>query len=90
MYRLGWPLSTFLASLGIPLLVKIIVFYDDEAHVYVATSPDVKGLVVESSDFEELKREITDLVPELLSLNRPNLRSKPATDLTFTQHLSHA
>ena len=90
MYRLGWPFSTFFASIGVPLLINIEVFHDDEANVYVATSADIKGLVVEAETFEELKNEVMVLVPELLSLNKPNLRTKPSTNLSFTQHLSHA
>jgi hypothetical protein len=90
MYRLGWPFSIFLGSIGIPLLIKIEVICDVEAGVYVATSSDLKGLVVEAETLDAVKIEVMALVPELLSLNIPKLHKRPSTDLSFTQHLSLA
>jgi Domain of unknown function (DUF1902) len=49
--------------------INIDVFHDDEANVYVATSPNLKGLVIEAVTLEELKNEVATLVPELLALN---------------------
>ena len=86
MYRLGWPLSTLFASLGIPLIIKIEVIHDEDANVYVATSQDMKGLVIEAETLEALIKEAQALIPELLALNNPKLHQKPATDLFL--HLS--
>jgi hypothetical protein len=85
MYRLGWYFATWFAKLGIPLLIKIEIIHDDEADVYIATSSDLKGLVVEAETLDELEKEVFDLVPELLALNNLNLQTKAATHLSFSQ-----
>jgi predicted RNase H-like HicB family nuclease len=74
MYRLGWPCATFFAKMGVPLLIKVEIIRDTEADVYVATSPDLKGLVVEAETLDELEKEVWELVPELLTLVQ-NLKS---------------
>ena len=53
---------------------KIIVdaIWDDEAHVFVATSSDVPGLVTEADTWEALQRKLDVLIPELLELNGDN------------------
>ncbi|MBL6986062.1 MAG: DUF1902 domain-containing protein [Methylobacter sp.] len=85
MYRLGWPCATLFAKMGIPLLIKVEIIHDNEADVYVATSPDLKGLVVEAETLDELEKEVWSLVPELLSLDKPRLRVKAVTHLSFFQ-----
>lgn len=85
MYRLGWPLAAFVAELGLSLLIKVEIIHDNEANVYVATSPDLKGLVVEAETLDELEKEVWSLVPELLMLDKPTLRTKAATHLAFFQ-----
>ena len=74
MYRLKWPFARFVASLGFRLSIKINVVFDEEANVYIATSHDLKGLVVEAETLDELKQEVALLIPEMISLNMPNLR----------------
>lgn len=74
MYRLGWPCAAFFASFGMPLLIKVEIIHDKEADVYIATSPDLKGLVVEAQTLVELEKEVWYLVPELLVLDMPMLR----------------
>ncbi|WP_019864463.1 DUF1902 domain-containing protein [Methylovulum miyakonense] len=85
MYRLGWPCAAFFASLGLSLLIKVEIIHDDEANVYVATSLDLKGLVVEAETLDELEKEVRDLVPELLTLNLPKLHAKAGTHVSFFQ-----
>ena len=66
MYRvgnLGWRVA---ARIGIPLKVRIDVIFDDEAKVFVATSEDLKGLVVEAATVEELWAEIKQCACDLL------------------------
>ncbi len=72
--------------MGIPLLIKVEIIHDDEANVYVATSSDLKGLVVEAETLDELEKEVLDLAPQLLELDNPKLHSKTATHLSFIQH----
>lgn len=48
----------------------IITFtWDDEAAVWIATSNDIPGLVLESSSYEALVEHTRFAIPELLSLN---------------------
>ena len=51
----------------------IDVLWDEEAAVWVATSKDVPGLVLESGSFDALVERVRVAVPELLRLN-----SKPS------------
>jgi Domain of unknown function (DUF1902) len=52
-----------------PLRAVIRVLWDSEANVWVATSDDIPGLVVEASSFDDVVKEVRVLVPELLDLN---------------------
>lgn len=45
------------------------VMWDDEACVWVATSEDIPGLVLESGSFDALVERVRFAVPELLELN---------------------
>jgi len=85
MYRLGWLFAEFFASIGIPLLIKVNVLYDSEVNVYVATSSDLKGLIVEAETLDELEREVKRLIPEILELNKPNLVKIKSTYCAFHQ-----
>lgn len=75
--------KAYLAEMGMPLLIKVQIIHDKEANVYVATSPDLKGLVVEAETLDELEKEVWDLVPELLTLDMSKLRVKAVTHLSF-------
>lgn len=48
----------------------INVAWDDEAAVWIATSDDVPGLVLESGSFDALVERVRVAVPELLELNK--------------------
>ena len=50
---------------------KIQLLWDNEASVWVATSTDVPGLVLESGSFDALSERVRYAIPELLELNRP-------------------
>ena len=71
--------------MGVPLLIKVEIIHANEANVYVAASLDLKGLVVEAETLGELEKEVWDLVPELLSLDKPKLWIKAVTHLSFFQ-----
>lgn len=45
--------------------------WDNEANVWVATSNDIPGLVLESGSFDALLERVRFAVPELLKLNSP-------------------
>lgn len=48
----------------------INITWDEEAAVWVATSEDVPGLVLESGSFDALVERVRSAVPELLQLNQ--------------------
>lgn len=58
-------------------VVKLV--WDTEANVWVATSDDIPGLVLESGSFDALIERVRFAAPELLELNHT---SAPAS-LTF-------
>ncbi len=85
MYRLGWPCAIFFAEMGVPLLIKVEIIHDNEVNVYIATSLDLKGLVVEAETLDELEKEVWELVPELLTLDKRKLHVKAVMHLSFFQ-----
>lgn len=66
-YPIGWIFSGMAERLGVPIGARIHVVFDPEAVVYIATSKDVKGLVVEADTFEQLITETNELIPILIS-----------------------
>ncbi len=51
----------------------IITFtWDNEADVWIATSKDIPGLVLESGSFDALMERVRYTIPELLELNHSN------------------
>ena len=43
--------------------------WDEESAVWIATSDDVLGLVLEDESFDRLSKKVEDAIPELLELN---------------------
>lgn len=66
MYRVGFPGWKIAAKLEIPLLLRVNVIQDTEAGVYVATSPDLDGLVVEVDSLDKMFQEVYSCVDMLL------------------------
>lgn len=53
----------------------VITFtWDDEADVWVATSKDIPGLVLESGSFDALLERTRFAIPELLELNSSEIK----------------
>ena len=53
----------------------VITFtWDDEAGVWIATSNDIPGLVLESGSYDALLERTRFAIPERLSLNAPELQ----------------
>ncbi len=48
----------------------IDTIWDDEAAVWIATSDDIPGLVLECGSLDALFEKVRIAIPELLSLNR--------------------
>jgi len=86
MYPVGWPLWKMLARAGVPLRFTLVVHFDSEARVFWAESPDLKGLVVEGADLDEVRREALlaadGLLEDYLQTARtPKLRLRPRLDM---------
>ncbi|MCL2398539.1 MAG: DUF1902 domain-containing protein [Defluviitaleaceae bacterium] len=47
---------------------RITFTWDNEAFVWIATSEDIHGLILEHSSFDTLVERVRQAVPELLSL----------------------
>lgn len=45
---------------------RVVFVKDDEANVWVATSEDVPGLVLESESIDRLMEKVSYAIPELL------------------------
>lgn len=45
------------------------LLWDNEASVWIATSEDIPGLILESGSFDALLERVRFAVPELLELN---------------------
>ena len=56
-------------SRGFDMVYNVDFNYDPEAEVWVATSEDITGLVLESESYDELVKKVKNAVPELLELN---------------------
>jgi len=48
---------------------KIEAFWDQEAQVWVAESPDILGLVTEADNLDRLTSKLKQMIPELLAAN---------------------
>jgi predicted RNase H-like HicB family nuclease len=49
--------------------IGVEAFWDEEAHVWVASSNDVPGLITESDTMEHLMQKLKVVIPELLQAN---------------------
>jgi predicted RNase H-like HicB family nuclease len=64
----------------------ITLFWDDEASVWIAESPDIPGLILESHSFDDLIERVKIAVPELLEVSGTRL---PEVKLHFkAEHLA--
>ena len=59
---------------------KIHFQWDSDAQVWVATSDDIPGLVLESGSYDALVERVRYAIPELLELNS---QTAPYYNLTF-------
>lgn len=53
---------------------KVKMLWDSESNVWVATSDDIPGLVLESESLDTLVARTKDAIPELLELNGKPIR----------------
>jgi hypothetical protein len=83
MYRIGFPLWTIAARLGIRLSLRVDVVEDTDAGVYIGTSNDLPGLVCEATDIEALTSEIHATARELLETRLQQSINAPVANLRF-------
>ena len=71
------------------LSITIDARWDDEAGVWLATSPDIEGLVVEATTWPAMIEEVRLVLPDLLELSG---QDGAALSLTFKaeEHLDLA
>lgn len=87
-YRYGWPFGPFLAKAGFPTKIRVDVFRDEEAGVFVGTTSDVRGLVVEAESLDQLVKETLDLIPELVHASAAS--SNDVVDVRLRSRVCHA
>ena len=61
---------------GFDMEYTVNFLYDDEAEVWIATSEEIAGLVLESESYDRLIEKVKLAVPELLELNGQPAASK--------------
>lgn len=79
MYRVGLPFWKTFAKIFGSATFRVEVAYDRDARVFIATSPDLKGFVVEAATADELLREANDVVAMLMDehLNGEKMKIEP-------------
>lgn len=82
MYPASWPFAVLADRVGVPLLVRVHVTFDSEAQVFIADSPDVRGLLLEGSSLDEIEREARDLAPHLVA-SHFNRAASPRTKISY-------
>ena len=60
---------------------NVLFTWDDDVDVWIATSKDIPGLVLEDESFDALLREVSLAAPTLLELNK-NVRADITLDLS--------
>ena len=90
-YRVGWPFWQAFARRGVTLTLRVHVMRDEEVGVYVATSPDLQGLVAEAETLDELATNVKAAAVDLLEgeLKSPEIKP-PRTALLLNGDACHA
>jgi predicted RNase H-like HicB family nuclease len=68
--------------------ITVTAFWDEEAHVWVAESNDVPGLVTGASSLEELAAKLKVMIPELLEANGVNVPAGTPVRIEASRELS--
>ena len=71
------------------MIYRISVTWDDEAQVWIATSEDLKGLVLECGSLDALIERVRVAVPELLEI-QGDQRKDIALDFSMERHTAVA
>lgn len=71
-----------------PQSIEVQAFRDVEAGVWIATSEDVPGLVLEEDHWDDLVARLEVAIPELLELNGINHRRADVAPIDLVAHQS--
>lgn len=84
-YPINYPFATLFQRIGFTLVVRIDVIFDAEANVYVATSKDITGLVLEAETFKTLELEVQEAI-----INLTQFSKNTQADLIYRNHIAIA
>lgn len=87
-YPINYPFSRVFAKLGAEIIIRVDFIHDKEANVFVATSQDIKGLVVEAETYEQLQSELKEAIATLSELS--NSTNTYRTNVQLTDHILSA
>ncbi|WP_031433896.1 DUF1902 domain-containing protein [Methylomarinum vadi] len=76
--------------MGATLAIDIDVIYDDDANVFIATSKDVPGLILEAESFHDLRKEIEEAILNLLNHDNHVKKRKTLAELIIKNHIAIA
>lgn len=65
---------------------KIMIIWDSQAAVWIATSEDVPGLVLESGSMDALIERVRFAIPDLLSLNQTPIKESISLFFQLERH----
>jgi hypothetical protein len=74
VYRVGLPGWKIAARAGFGVKLRVDVIHDEEANVFIATSPDLRGLVAEAETLDEL---VSNIKAGARDLMRDELHAAP-------------
>lgn len=86
-YPISLPFAVLFYRFGFTPIVRVEVIHDAEAGVYIATSQDLAGLIIEVDNIEALRAEIKEAIVNLLKLNHQELKN-PHADLIYKDHIA--
>lgn len=66
MYKIGYPFWKIAARFGAKISIPVFVERDEESGVLIATSPSLRGLVVEAQTWDELLVEVEEVASMLI------------------------
>ena len=64
--------------------------WDSEANVWVATSGDITGLILESESLDQLMQRVMQAAPELIALNHLPLHASVRFSLDHAERIAFA
>lgn len=80
---IGWRLA---AMAGLPISVKFLIGYDDEAKVYIGHAATLKGVFAEGNTLEELIHNLKSAAHDILEIE---LKGKVVEAMSKYQELDN-